>query len=202
LACRCRSCIRALQRRSSIRRRPVPDYRRPARSAAAQDDSALNALLATQIPASERVAGCGRRDRARDDAGRRRDAGARPDARRHSYGPPSDGCSTISRPCARKPFRAKRRDARRQFTRTRSLVFPAANRRNARSDSCRSSTKYGPALVQRLDEQLPIDLEALARRRSRGGGPVRVVGHQTAATNGPAAGNQGYGPSGEGAGSA
>ena len=37
---------------------------------------------------------------------------------------------------------AKKRDEtlRRQFTRTRALVFPGGDRRNARSDSCRSST--------------------------------------------------------------
>ena len=55
---------------------------------------------------------------------------------------------------------AKKRDEtlRRQFTRTRSLVFPGGEPQERAVGFVSFLNQYGPALVQRLDEQLPIDL--------------------------------------------
>ena len=55
---------------------------------------------------------------------------------------------------------AKRRDEtlRRQFTRTRSLAFPNGHAQEREIGSVSFLNQYGPALVQRLDEELALDL--------------------------------------------
>ena len=55
---------------------------------------------------------------------------------------------------------AKRRDEtlRRQFTRTRALAFPGGHPRSATIGFVSFLNQYGPALVERLDEELPLDL--------------------------------------------
>ena len=55
---------------------------------------------------------------------------------------------------------AKKRDEtlRRQFTRTRALVFPGGEPQERAVGFVTFLNQYGPALVQRLDEQIPIDL--------------------------------------------
>ena len=55
---------------------------------------------------------------------------------------------------------AKRRDEtlRRQFMRTRALAFPGGHPQERTIGFVSFLNQYGPALVERLDEQLPLDL--------------------------------------------
>ena len=55
---------------------------------------------------------------------------------------------------------AKRRDEtlRRQFVRTRALAFPGGQPQERTIGFVSFLNQYGPALVERLDEELPLDL--------------------------------------------
>ena len=55
---------------------------------------------------------------------------------------------------------AKRRDEtlRRQFTRTRALAFPGGHPQERTIGFVSFLNQYGPALVDRLHERLPLDL--------------------------------------------
>ena len=55
---------------------------------------------------------------------------------------------------------AKRRDEtlRRQFIRTRALVFPDGHSQERTIGFVSFLNQYGPALVDRLDEELPLDM--------------------------------------------
>ena len=55
---------------------------------------------------------------------------------------------------------AKKRDEtlRRQFMRTRALVFPGGEPQERAMGFISFLNQYGPALVERLDEQLPLEL--------------------------------------------
>jgi bacillithiol biosynthesis cysteine-adding enzyme BshC len=137
-------------------------YDVPLEALQAQDDSALNALLAAQIPPSVNES----MDAAADAIERAmtRVAGAMP-----ALDPTLEGTarSTLGRmqhdlqTLRSKTIQAaKKRDEtlRRQFTRTRSLVFPGGEPQERAVGFVSFLNQYGPALVQRLDEQLPIDL--------------------------------------------
>ena len=55
---------------------------------------------------------------------------------------------------------AKRRDEtlRRQFIRARALAFPGGHAQERTIGFVSFLNQYGPALVERLDEELPLDL--------------------------------------------
>ena len=121
-------------------------YDVPLEALQAQDDSALNALLATQIPASverrrwTRPREAIERAMTRVDRG---DAGARPDARRRRAVDARTDAARSADAARRRRFRRPRSATRRSGVSSRGRgrwSSPAANRRNARSDSCRSST--------------------------------------------------------------
>ena len=71
---------------------------------------------------------------------------------------------------------AKRRDEtlRRQFMRRARWPSPAATRRNATIGFVSFLNQYGPALVERLDEQLPLDLGTALDRRDLTSDAVRL----------------------------
>jgi uncharacterized protein YllA (UPF0747 family) len=55
---------------------------------------------------------------------------------------------------------AKRRDEtlRRQYTRTRALAFPGGEAQERTIGFVSFLNQYGPALVDRLEQELPLDL--------------------------------------------
>lgn len=128
----------------------------------AQDDSALNALLAAQIPAGVEAAFAAA-SRAIDaqmahliDAIPTIDPTLEHTAR-----------STLSRmqndlhTLHNKMINAaKRRDEtlRRQFTRTRALAFPNGQAQERTIGVVAFLNQYGPSLIERLDAELPLDL--------------------------------------------
>jgi uncharacterized protein YllA (UPF0747 family) len=134
----------------------------PLESLQAQDDSSLNALLASQIPASVNAS----LDAAAEGIERSM-AGvveAMP-----ALDPTLEGAarSTLSRmqhdlqTLRSKTIQAaKKRDEtlRRQFARTRALAFPGGEPQERAVGFVSFLNQYGPALVQRLDEQVPLDL--------------------------------------------
>jgi bacillithiol biosynthesis cysteine-adding enzyme BshC len=137
-------------------------YDVPLEALQAQDDSALNALLASQIPASVNAS----LDGAAADLDR---ALARVVEAMPALDPTLEGAarSTLGRmqhdlqTLRSKTIQAaKKRDEtlRRQFTRTRALVFPGGGPQERAVGFVSFLNQYGPALVQRLDEQIPIDL--------------------------------------------
>ena len=137
-------------------------YAVPLESLQAQDDSALNALLASQIPASVNAS----LDAAAEGIERTM---ARVVEAMPALDPTLEGAarSTIGRmqhdlqTLRSKTIQAaKKRDEtlRRQFTRTRALVFPGGEPQERAVGFVSFLNQYGPALVQRLDEQVPLDL--------------------------------------------
>jgi uncharacterized protein YllA (UPF0747 family) len=137
-------------------------YDVPFETLQAQDDSALNALLASQIPASVNAS----LDGATADIDR---ALTRVIEAMPALDPTLEGAarSTLVRmqhdlqTLRSKTIQAaKKRDEtlRRQFTRTRALVFPGGEPQERAVGFVSFLNQYGPALVQRLDEQIPIDL--------------------------------------------
>jgi bacillithiol biosynthesis cysteine-adding enzyme BshC len=137
-------------------------YGVPLESLQAQDDSVLNALLASQIPASVNAS----LDAAGEGIERTL---ARVIEAMPALDPTLEGAarSTLTRmqhdlqTLRSKTIQAaKKRDEtlRRQFTRTRALVFPGGEPQERAVGFVSFLNHYGPALVQRLDEQVPIDL--------------------------------------------
>jgi bacillithiol synthase len=137
-------------------------YDVPLEALQAQDDSALNALLASQIPASVNAS----LDAAATDI---EQAMARVVEALPAVDPTLEGAarSTLGRmqhdlqTLRSKTIQAaKKRDEtlRRQFMRTRTLVFPGGEPQERAVGFVSFLNQYGPALVQRLDDQIPIDL--------------------------------------------
>jgi bacillithiol biosynthesis cysteine-adding enzyme BshC len=137
-------------------------YDVPLEALQAQDDSALNALLASQIPASVNAS----LDGAAADIDRAltRVIEAMPaldptleGAARSTLGRMQHDLQTLR---SKTIQAAKKRDEtlRRQFTRTRALAFPGGEPQERTVGFVSFLNQYGPALVQRLDEQIPIDL--------------------------------------------
>jgi bacillithiol synthase len=137
-------------------------YDLPLEALQAQDDSALNALLASQIPASVNASLDGAA--ADIDGALTRVIEAMPaldptleGAARSTLGRMQHDLQTLR---SKTIQAAKKRDEtlRRQFTRTRALAFPGGEPQERAVGFVSFLNQYGPALVQRLDEQIPIDL--------------------------------------------
>jgi len=137
-------------------------YQLPLEALEAQDEAALNALLKSQIP--EAV------DRAFEEAAATIDAQmTRVITVIPSLDPTLEGAakSTLGRMQhdlktlqGKMIQAAKRRDEtlRRQFLRTRALAFPDGHLQERTIGFVSFLNQYGPALVERLNEELPLDL--------------------------------------------
>jgi bacillithiol biosynthesis cysteine-adding enzyme BshC len=134
----------------------------PLESLQQQDESALNTLLASQIPASV--------SQSLDAAGTAiEEVMARVVAAMPALDPTLEGAarSTLGRmqhdlqTLRSKTIQsAKKRDEtlRRQFMRTRALVFPGGEPQERAIGFVSFLNQYGPALVQRLEQQIPLEL--------------------------------------------
>jgi len=127
-----------------------------------QDEAGLNALLASQIPpvVNETFAAAGRAI----EAEMTRVVEAVPaidptlqGAARSTLGRMQHDLQTLH---AKMIQAAKRRDdtLRRQYIRTRALAFPGGHPQEREVGFVSFLNQYGPALVDRLDAQLPLDL--------------------------------------------
>jgi bacillithiol biosynthesis cysteine-adding enzyme BshC len=137
-------------------------YDVPLEALQAQDDAALNTLLASQIPASVNASLEGAAADIERAMNRVIDAMPALDptlegAARSTIGRMQHDLQTLR---AKTIQAAKKRDEtlRRQFTRTRALAFPGGEPQERAVGFVSFLNQYGPALVQRLDEQIPIDL--------------------------------------------
>jgi bacillithiol biosynthesis cysteine-adding enzyme BshC len=137
-------------------------YNVPLEALQPQDESALNAMLASQIPATVNTSLDGA-DKVLEQA-MTRVIEAMPaldptleGAARSTLGRMQHDLQTLR---SKTIQAAKKRDEtlRRQFTRTRSLVFPGGEPQERAVAFVSFLNQYGPALVQRLDEQLPLAL--------------------------------------------
>jgi uncharacterized protein YllA (UPF0747 family) len=137
-------------------------YHVPLEALQPQDESALNTMLASQIPASVNTSLDGA-DKVLEQA-MTRVIEAMPaldptleGAARSTLGRMQHDLQTLR---SKTIQAAKKRDEtlRRQFTRTRSLVFPGGEPQERAVAFVSFLNQYGPALVQRLDEQLPLGL--------------------------------------------
>ncbi len=137
-------------------------YDVPIESLQAQDDSALNALLASQIPASVNASLDAAGEAVEQTMARVVEAMPALDptlegAARSTLGRMQHDLQTLR---SKTIQAAKKRDEtlRRQFMRTRALVFPGGEPQERAVGFVSFLNQYGPALVQRLDEQVPLDL--------------------------------------------
>jgi bacillithiol synthase len=137
-------------------------YDVPLEALQAQDDSALNALLASQIPASVNASFEGASADIHRALTRVIEAMPALDptlegAARSTLGRMQHDLQTLR---SKTIQAAKKRDEtlRRQFTRTRALAFPGGEPQERAVGFVSFLNQYGPALVQRLDDQIPIDL--------------------------------------------
>ena len=137
-------------------------YNVPLEALQPQDESALNALLASQIPATVNTSLDGA-DKVLEQA-MTRVIEAMPvldptleGAARSTLGRMQHDLQTLR---SKTIQAAKKRDEtlRRQFIRTRSLVFPGGEPQERVVAFVSFLNQYGPALVQKLDEQLPVAL--------------------------------------------
>src|SRR5205823_14803749 len=137
-------------------------YRLPLEALQAQDEAALNELLKAQIPAAV--------EEVFDTAARAIDeqmskvVGAMPaldptleGAARSTLGRMQHDLQTLH---AKMIQAAKRRDEtlRRQFIHARALAFPGGHAQERSIGFASFLNQYGPALVERLDEELPLDM--------------------------------------------
>jgi bacillithiol biosynthesis cysteine-adding enzyme BshC len=146
----------------SAARRFLTKYRVPLESLQPQDEAALNALLKAQIPAAVDEAVSGASDSI--EAAMRRVAEVVPvvdptleGAVRSTLGRMQHDLRSLQGKIVQA---AKRRDEtlRRQYVRTRALVFPGGQPQERRIGFISFLNQYGPALLERLQEQLPLDL--------------------------------------------
>ena len=137
-------------------------YNVPLEALQPQDESALNALLASQIPATVNTSLDGA-DKVLEQA-MTRVIEAMPvldptleGAARSTLGRMQHDLQTLR---SKTIQAAKKRDEtlRRQFIRTRALVFPGGEPQERAVAFVSFLNQYGPALVQKLDEQLPVAL--------------------------------------------
>lgn len=126
-----------------------------------QDDSVLNQLLATQIPAIVEESFAGATTAIEQQMTRLIQAMPSIDptlegAARSTLGKMQHDLTTLH---GKTIQAAKRRDEtlRRQFTRARSLTFPEGHAQERAIGFVAFLNQYGPALVDRLSEQLPLD---------------------------------------------
>jgi bacillithiol biosynthesis cysteine-adding enzyme BshC len=138
-------------------------YRLPLDALQPQDDSALNQLLEAQIPAS--VEESFERATQAVDAQMTRLAEALPSldptlegAARSTLGRMQHDLATLR---SKMIQAAKRRDEtlRRQFTRVRALAFPGGHAQERAIGFVSFLNQYGPGLVERLNQELPLDPE-------------------------------------------
>lgn len=138
-------------------------YRLPLEALHPQDDSALNQLLEAQIPAA--VEESFERAAQTVAAQMTKLADALPaldptleGAARSTLGRMQHDLSTLRNKMIQA---AKRRDEtlRRQFTRTRALAFPGGHAQERAIGFVSFLNQYGPALVERLNQELPLDPE-------------------------------------------
>jgi bacillithiol biosynthesis cysteine-adding enzyme BshC len=137
-------------------------YNVPLEALQAQDDSALNTLLAAQIPSSVNTA-LEAADKGIEQV-MTRVVEAMPaldptleGAARSTLGRMQHDLQTLR---SKTIQAAKKRDEtlRRQFARTRSLVFPGGEPQERAVGFVSFLNQYGPALVQRLEDEIPLDL--------------------------------------------
>jgi len=137
-------------------------YKLPLEALQAQDEAALNELLKTQIPpvVDESVAEAGRVI----ESQMTRVIQAVP-----ALDPTLEGATRSTLERMQRELQtlhgkmiqaAKRRDEtlRRQFIRARALAFPNGHAQERTIGFMAFLNQYGPALVERLDEELPLDL--------------------------------------------
>ena len=140
----------------------VTKYKLPIEALQAQDEAALNDLLKAQIPPEVEESF----SRAADaiDAQMQQLVGAIPaidptleGAARSTLGRMQHDLQTLH---GKMILAAKRRDEtlRRQFMHARALAFPGGHAQERTIGFVSFLNQYGPALVDRLDEELPLDL--------------------------------------------
>ena len=138
-------------------------YGVPLEALQAQDEAALNDLLKTQMPA-EIEQRRSRPRRRRSTRAMSRVIGAMPlldptleGAARSTLGRMQHDLQTLH---GKTIQAAKRRDdtLRRQFVRTRALAFPHGHPQERTIGFVSFLNQYGPALVERLEDELPLDL--------------------------------------------
>ena len=137
-------------------------YGLPLEALQAQDEAALNTLLAAQIPATV--------DESFTAMARGLESGMRPlidavatidptlqGAAQSTLGRMEHDLQTLR---GKMIQAAKRRDEtlRRQFTRTRALAFPRGHAQERTIGFVSFLNQYGPALVDRLTDELPLDM--------------------------------------------
>jgi uncharacterized protein YllA (UPF0747 family) len=137
-------------------------YKLPLEALQAQDEAALNELLKTQIPAEL--------EESFADASQAIDAGMShliqamsaldptlEGAARSTLGRMQHDLQTLH---GKMIQAAKRRDEtlRRQFIHARALAFPNGHAQERTVGFISFLNQYGPALVDRLDEELPLDM--------------------------------------------
>jgi bacillithiol biosynthesis cysteine-adding enzyme BshC len=127
-----------------------------------QDESALNALLASQFPAEVDEAFSAAADTIDRDMNRLARCIPAVDptlegAARSTLGRMRHDLETLR---SKTIQAAKRRDdtLRRQYSRTRALTFPQGHAQERTIGFVSFLNQYGPALVERLDEALPLDM--------------------------------------------
>jgi bacillithiol biosynthesis cysteine-adding enzyme BshC len=137
-------------------------YKLPLEALQAQDEAALNELLKTQIPAVV--------EESFTEAGRTIEAQmARVIDAMPALDPTLEGAARSTLERMQRDLQtlhgkmiqaAKRRDEtlRRQFIHARALAFPGGHAQERTIGFVSFLSHYGPALVERLDEELPLDL--------------------------------------------
>ena len=163
-ACRCRSSTRARRRRilDSAALRFLTKYKLPLEALQAQDEAALNELLKTQIPPV--VEESFTEAEKAIDAQMTHLVPAMP-----ALDPTLEGAARSTLERMQRDLQtlhgkmiqaAKRRDEtlRRQFIHARALAFPGGHAQERTIGFLSFLNQYGPALVDRLDEELPLDL--------------------------------------------
>jgi len=137
-------------------------YRLPLEALQAQDEAALNDLLTTQIP--QVVEDCFTESAQVIEAQMARVIQAMP-----ALDPTLEGAARSTLERMQRDLQtlhgkmiqaAKRRDEtlRRQFIHARALAFPGGHAQERTIGFLSFLNQYGPALVERLDEELPLDL--------------------------------------------
>jgi bacillithiol biosynthesis cysteine-adding enzyme BshC len=136
-------------------------YQVPVQELQAQDDALLNTLLAAQIPATIDTSFSAASDALAERMGALIQAMATLDptlegAARSTLGKMQHDLQTLHGKIIQA---AKRRDEtlRRQFQRTRALAFPNGHPQEREIGFISFLNQYGPALVDRLKTELPLD---------------------------------------------
>jgi bacillithiol biosynthesis cysteine-adding enzyme BshC len=137
-------------------------YKLPLEALQAQDEAALNELLKTQIPPAVEESFARTRDAIDASMARVSEAACTVDptlegAVKSTVGRMQHDLQTLHGKLIQA---AKRRDEtlRRQFMRARALAFPGGHAQERTIGFISFLNQYGPALVSRLEEELPLDL--------------------------------------------